>query len=164
MDLREKIIKLALAIRPAPAIPEKDRVLELVGEAKGALKTASTQADYSDAAKLLQKALLLAPWDADLNFNMAKAQELASREQGQIRFHLFRTNKLVGARFGLEVFDRDVSCFPILHFFLFAEEVSPVRGLPEGPLIARNGGGLSRREPYPVLPSRRQEVVFEIIP
>jgi tetratricopeptide (TPR) repeat protein len=78
-DLREKIIKLALTIKPAPAIPDKDKVLELEGEAKGALKTASTQADYLDALKLLQKALFLAPWDADLNYNLAKAQELAKQ-------------------------------------------------------------------------------------
>jgi tetratricopeptide (TPR) repeat protein len=78
-NLREKIITLALTIHPALAIPDKDKVLEAEGEANGALKTAKSQADYSDAVKLFQKALLLAPWDADVNYNLAKAQEMAKQ-------------------------------------------------------------------------------------
>ncbi|MGB2751834.1 MAG: hypothetical protein WBC19_07225 [Pyrinomonadaceae bacterium] len=72
--LREKIIKLAVTMKPAPEIPEDARRPFIRGNT--AIKNASSAEDYANAAKLYQDALLLAPWWADAYFNLAKGQEL----------------------------------------------------------------------------------------
>jgi tetratricopeptide (TPR) repeat protein len=58
--LREKIIKLAQEIKPAPAVPEEAERFE--GRAQFAFKNAKSPADYMDAAKEYEKAIAVAPW------------------------------------------------------------------------------------------------------
>lgn len=58
--LREKIIKLAVTIKPAPAIP--DEAITNEGRAKFAFRNAKSTDDYLDAAKEYEKALQAAPW------------------------------------------------------------------------------------------------------
>lgn len=58
--LREKIIKLALTIKPAPAVPEEAEKFE--GRAQFAFKNAKSPADYLDAAREYEKAVTVAPW------------------------------------------------------------------------------------------------------
>lgn len=77
-DLRERIIKLALATTPAPPVPGE--VYELEGRAAAALKDAQTPQDYLDAAQALEQALLLVPWVADDYLNLAAAQEKAGKD------------------------------------------------------------------------------------
>ncbi len=72
--LQEKIIKLAVTMKPAPEIPEDARRPFVRGNT--AIKAATSADDYANAVKLYQDALLIAPWWADAYFNLAKAQEL----------------------------------------------------------------------------------------
>jgi len=71
--LREKIIKLAQSIKPAPAIPEEARrhfvkAVTLQKEAKG-------PKDYGLAIAEYRQALLLAPWWPEAMFNLGVALE-----------------------------------------------------------------------------------------
>jgi tetratricopeptide (TPR) repeat protein len=75
--LREKIIKLALEMRPSPKVP--DEVDELVGQATYIFKTAKSEADFAEAAKAYQKVLLIAPWVPDYYFNLGTVQEKAGK-------------------------------------------------------------------------------------
>lgn len=58
--LREKIIKLAAAMKPAPAVP--DEAVKFEGRAQAAFKTAEKPEDYLAAAREYRKAVDLAPW------------------------------------------------------------------------------------------------------
>lgn len=58
--LREKIIKLAQELKPAPAVPEE--AIKYEGRAKFAFKNAKSSADYIDAAEEYEKAVAAAPW------------------------------------------------------------------------------------------------------
>ncbi len=73
--LREKTIKLAQTMRPAPSVPSE--VYELVGRAAYTIKNANTDADFLTAADAYSKALQLAPWVADYYFNQGVAYEKA---------------------------------------------------------------------------------------
>ena len=87
--LREKIIKLALALEPKPAIPEEAE--KMVGRATYVFKNAKTEADYADAVQAYQKALLIAPWVADYYFNLGVAQEKAGKPSeaiASLKFYL----------------------------------------------------------------------------
>lgn len=75
--LREKIIKLAASIKPAPAIPEEAREPFVMGAA--VLKKASDPAGASKAANLFTQALNIAPWFADAYYNRAVAHEAAGQ-------------------------------------------------------------------------------------
>jgi tetratricopeptide (TPR) repeat protein len=75
--LREKIIKLALEMKPAPATPPE--VYELAGRAAYAIKHATSEADFVAAAEAYGKASLLAPWLADYYFNRGVAYDKANR-------------------------------------------------------------------------------------
>ncbi|MHB8744276.1 MAG: tetratricopeptide repeat protein [Sulfuricaulis sp.] len=72
--LREKIIKLAHKMKPAPAIPEEARRSFVRGNT--AFSDAKSQDDYARAVKRYDEALLIAPWWGDPYFNAAKALEL----------------------------------------------------------------------------------------
>lgn len=86
--LRERIIALVLTLNPKPATP--DAVTMSEGAAEYAFKNAKTTADYSDAAKQYEKALLLAPWLADDYFNCGVAHEKAGENKEAIRsFNLY---------------------------------------------------------------------------
>ena len=81
--LREKIIKLAVGIKPAPAIPED--ALRREGRAKFAFKNAKSNDDYLGAAREYEEAVLLAPWVSgyysDLCTIYEKAEEYAEAKR-----------------------------------------------------------------------------------
>jgi hypothetical protein len=81
--LRERIIKLALTLKPAPALPtEAERRM-----ARGAVafKTATSPADYKDAINEFTAAVLAAPWHGDAYFNLGLAQDKAGDLDGALR-------------------------------------------------------------------------------
>jgi hypothetical protein len=58
--LREKIIKLASSLNPAPTVP--DEALKYEGRAQAAFKTANNAAEFLTAANEYRKAVAIAPW------------------------------------------------------------------------------------------------------
>jgi len=58
--LREKIIKLAVTMKPAPAVP--DEAIRFEGRAQYAFNSAKSEADYLVAAQEYEKAIAVAPW------------------------------------------------------------------------------------------------------
>ncbi len=58
--LREKIIKLARTVKPAPAVPEEAQRRE--GRAKFASKNAKSNDDYLSSAREYEEAVRVAPW------------------------------------------------------------------------------------------------------
>ncbi|MHB1141600.1 MAG: hypothetical protein ACYC1T_07580 [Sulfuricaulis sp.] len=76
-SLREKIIKLATSIKPAPAIPEEAREPFVMGAT--VLKKARDPAGASKAVDLFTQALNVAPWFADAYYNRAVAREAAGQ-------------------------------------------------------------------------------------
>jgi tetratricopeptide (TPR) repeat protein len=86
--LREKIIALALTMNPKPPTPIAATQAE--GAAEYAFVHAQNNADYSDAAKQYEKALLLAPWLAADYFNCGVAQEKAGElKEAILSFNLY---------------------------------------------------------------------------
>ena len=81
--LREKIVKLAQKIKPAPAVPEEAERRMVRGTA--AFKGAKSVADYSDAAKEFEQATLAAPWYGDAYFNYGVAQDKAENYEAALR-------------------------------------------------------------------------------
>ena len=73
--LREKIIKLAREIKPAPAVPEEAERRMMRGTA--ALEGVKSVADYRNAAIEFEQATLAAPWYGDAYFNLGVAQDKA---------------------------------------------------------------------------------------
>ncbi len=77
--LREKIIKLAQNIKPAPAIP--DKAIEFDGRAQFAFKNAKLNANpetgFLAAAREYEKAIATAPWVLDYYFNLYVIYEKA---------------------------------------------------------------------------------------
>ncbi len=87
--LREKIIKLALNVKPAPAIPEEAERRMARGSA--AFKGATTAADYQDSAKEFDQATVAAPWYGDAYFNLGMAQDKAENYEAALRSLNFAT-------------------------------------------------------------------------
>lgn len=75
--LREKIIRHVQTMKPAPSIPLEAEKFE--GRAEFAIKSAKTEADFLDAAKEYEKALLIAPWAPAYYFNQGIAFEKAGK-------------------------------------------------------------------------------------
>lgn len=73
--LRERIIKLAREMRPAPALSKE--ALRHAERGALALKDATTEQGYLDAAHEYEQASLLAPWAADLYRHVGIAYEKA---------------------------------------------------------------------------------------
>lgn len=73
--LREKIIKLAHELKPAPAIPEEAEKYMVRGAV--AIKHAKNVEDYREAAFEFSKAALAAPWLAEVYNNIGVAYEKA---------------------------------------------------------------------------------------
>ncbi len=73
--LREKIIALAHAMKPAPVVPEDAERHMTRGAA--AVKGAKGTDDFKDAAAEFGKATLAAPWLADAYYNLGVAQDKA---------------------------------------------------------------------------------------
>ena len=81
--LREKIIKLAITIKPALAIPEEAERRMARGAA--AFKGATLAEDYQDAAKEFEQATLAAPWYGDAYNNLGVAQDKAGKYEAALR-------------------------------------------------------------------------------
>lgn len=81
--LRERIIKLAAEIKPAPAIPEEAERRMARGAA--AFKSATPGSDYQDAVKEFEQATLAAPWYGDAYFNLGVAQDKAGNYEAALR-------------------------------------------------------------------------------
>jgi tetratricopeptide (TPR) repeat protein len=75
--LREKIIKLAQAMKPAPQIPEDAERYMARGAA--ALKAAKSQEEFQDAVIELAKASLAAPWLPEVYYNLGITQDKAGK-------------------------------------------------------------------------------------
>ncbi len=73
----ETAIAAARALKPAPAQP--DAVVDHLGRAEAAARTAKTPADFLDAAKAFGAASRLAPWVAEYHFNRGVLLEKAER-------------------------------------------------------------------------------------
>jgi tetratricopeptide (TPR) repeat protein len=81
--LREKIIKLAQELKPAPAVPEEAERRMARGTA--AFKGAKSVADYRDAAKEFEQATIAAPWYGDAYHNLGVAQDKAEQYEAALR-------------------------------------------------------------------------------
>jgi hypothetical protein len=74
--LREKIIKFAQVLKPAPPLPEE--ALRYEGRARAAFQTARQESDYLEAAREYQSALLQAPWVAGYYADLCTIYEKAT--------------------------------------------------------------------------------------
>ena len=75
--LREKIIKLALELQPAPAVPPEARRPFVMGVTYQ--KEAKSPEDFGLAVKAFQDASAAAPWWGDAYYNLSVALESAKR-------------------------------------------------------------------------------------
>lgn len=75
--LREKIIKLAQTIKPAPAMPEETQ--RRLGRGQAAFETAKEPADYDRAIAEFTAASNITPWLAAPYYNLGVAQEKAKK-------------------------------------------------------------------------------------
>lgn len=89
--LREKIIKLAQKLKPAPAVP--DEAERRMARGAAAFKGAKSVSDYQDAVKEFEQATLAAPWYGDAYFNLGVAQDKA--ENYEAALHSLKLAQLV---------------------------------------------------------------------
>jgi tetratricopeptide (TPR) repeat protein len=75
--LREKIIKLAAEIKPAPAVPPDARRTFVMGATY--LREGKSSNDFELAVKAFQEATVAAPWWGDAYYNLSIALESAKR-------------------------------------------------------------------------------------
>jgi len=75
--LREKIIRHVQTMKPAPGVSMEAEKFE--GRAEFAIRSAKTEANFLDAAKEYEKALLIAPWVPAYYFNQGIAFEKAGK-------------------------------------------------------------------------------------
>lgn len=88
VSLRERAVKLALALKPKPTIPEEARRHFVKGNTFQ--KEATSVSDYALAISAYKEALLLAPWWPEAIYNLAIAQESAGLFEDSIRnFNLY---------------------------------------------------------------------------
>ena len=81
--LRERVIKLAGTLQPAPAIPEEAQRRMARGTA--AFKDAKTAADYTDAVREFELATQAAPWYGNAYNNLGVAQDKAEQYTAALR-------------------------------------------------------------------------------
>ncbi len=81
--LREKIIKLAQELKPAPVVPDEADRHTAYGTA--ALTGAKSMADYKEAVKEFEQATLAAPWSGDAYLNLGVAQDKAENYEAALR-------------------------------------------------------------------------------
>ncbi len=92
--LREKIINLVRKMKRPPEIPNS--ALQHAKKGEVAVKLASTKADFDDVVSEFEKALQLAPWWAEMYFNLGEAQERAGKYDDAInsfKWYLLATPK-----------------------------------------------------------------------
>jgi len=94
--LREKIIKLVLTANPKPTTPQEAVTHE--GAAEFAIRHAKTSADFADAAKEYEQALLAAPWLAADYFNCAVAYEKSEQYSAAVKNFNFYLIAAPGAK------------------------------------------------------------------
>jgi hypothetical protein len=75
--LRERIIKLAMTVKPSPAL--SDEAIRYTGRAMFVFKTAKSEADYLDAAREYERAVASAPWVASYYADLCTIYEKASK-------------------------------------------------------------------------------------
>lgn len=75
--LRERIIKLAASMKPAPAVP--DEAIKYEGRAQFAFKNAKSEGDYVSAAQEYEKAVAAAPWVAGYYSDLCTIYEKANK-------------------------------------------------------------------------------------
>jgi len=78
-----KVIKLALGMKPAPAIPEEAE--KFIARGQAAVEAARELADFKTAAAEFEKAVLAAPWVANAYYNLGVVQDKAGDYAGAIR-------------------------------------------------------------------------------
>ena len=112
-DLRQKIIRLAPTLKPAPAIPEESNRRE--GRGKFAFKSAKSLEDYLTAASEFEGAIISAPWVtgyySDLCTIYEKAEKYAEAKRN-CEFYLVglvdpsqiseTKQRIAGLEFGIE--------------------------------------------------------------
>lgn len=81
--LREKIIKLALTMKPVPAVPEETERRMARGIA--AFQGAQSVSDYQSAASEFEQATNAAPWYGDAYYNLGLAQDKAGNFAGALQ-------------------------------------------------------------------------------
>jgi tetratricopeptide (TPR) repeat protein len=81
--LRNKLIQLALTLRPRPVTP--DLALEALGKGKYLANHAASVADFTASAAAFAQASLLAPWVPDYYFNQGILLEKAGRYEDAIK-------------------------------------------------------------------------------
>jgi tetratricopeptide (TPR) repeat protein len=81
--LRERIIKLALTLKPPPALPTEAERRMVRGAA--AFNGATSLADYRAAANEFEQATLAAPWYGDAYYNLGVAQHKAEDYDAALR-------------------------------------------------------------------------------
>lgn len=75
--LREKIIKLARTVKPAPTVP--DTAVEFEGRAQFAFKNAKSNDDYLAAAREYENAVTAAPWATGYYSDLCTIYEKAGK-------------------------------------------------------------------------------------
>lgn len=85
--LRQQVIAAALAMNPAPAIPEEAR--RFLARGIAAFEIAKSADDFKLALPEFQKASNVAPWWPDTYFNLAKVQEKTGDLNGAIASYRF---------------------------------------------------------------------------
>ena len=87
-ELRKQIIKLVAKMSPKPELP--DGLDELTGKAEYIVKNATKPADYLPAVEAYNQASLLAPWDADIYYDLGVVEEKAEKPSDSINsFNLY---------------------------------------------------------------------------
>jgi len=81
--LREKIIRHAQTMKPAPAVPEEARRQYVMG--KTLFEEAKNVQDFKDAIEKFRKALLIAPWWPEANRDLGMALQAAQEYAEAIR-------------------------------------------------------------------------------
>lgn len=81
--LREKIIKFAQEMKPAPAVPEEAERRMARGTA--AFESAHSITDFQSAAKEFEQATLAAPWSGNAYLNLGVAQDKAENYEAALR-------------------------------------------------------------------------------
>jgi tetratricopeptide (TPR) repeat protein len=86
--LRERIIRLALEIKPPPAVPEEAE--RRMARGQMAFKLAKEPGDFEKAIAEFSEATLAAPWLATPYYNLALTQEAAKRYRNAMQsFRLY---------------------------------------------------------------------------
>lgn len=86
--IRQRVILLVGQMNPPPNVP--DQAKEIAAQGIAALETARDQAGYASAAARLRAAVRIAPWWAQLAYNLGLVEEKLLRPQAAIaNLHLY---------------------------------------------------------------------------